>query len=86
VEVQVLDLLRGLDGNEHPGLLMVLHDINQASFYADRIIAMKNGRILADGPPEQVVTQENVQTLFGVNMRILRSQKAGRLYCLPEHL
>ena len=85
-QYQVLDLLRGLDGEQHPGLLMVLHDINQASFYADRIIAMKNGRIVADGPPEQVVTQNNVQTLFGVSMRIRRSEKAGRLYCLPEHL
>lgn len=85
-QYQVLDLLQGLDGDDRPGLLMVLHDINQASFYADRIIALKHGAILADGSPEEVVTQANVETLFGVSMRILRSEKAGRLYCLPEHL
>ena len=85
-QYQVLDLLRSLDGDQRPGLLMVLHDINQASFYADRIIALKAGRIIADGPPEEVITRSNVQTLFGVDMRIMRSEKAGRLYCLPEHL
>lgn len=85
-QYQVLDLLHGLEGEERPGLLMVLHDINQASFYADRIIALKDGCILADGPPEEVVTQTNVEVLFGMTMRIMRSEKAEKLYCLPEHL
>lgn len=85
-QYQILDLLHGLDGDDRPGLLMVLHDINQASFYADRIIALKDGQILADGPPEEVVTRTTVESLFGVNMRIMRSEKARRLYCLPEHL
>lgn len=85
-QYQVLDLLHGLSGDERPGLLMVLHDINQASFYADRIIALRDGQVLADGTPDEVVTQSNVAALFGVNMRIRRSDKARRLYCMPEHL
>lgn len=85
-QYQVLDLLHELNGEERPGLLMVLHDINQASFYADRIIALKDGQILADGSPDEVVTKENVRALFNVEMRILRSEKAERPYCLPNHL
>lgn len=83
---QLLDLLRDLNRAEGLGMVMVLHDINQASFYADRIIALDRGRIVADGAPEQIVEPDLVGRLYHLPVTMLRSPATGRPYCLPAHL
>ena len=47
-------------------VVVVLHDINQASAHADRIVAMKGGRILADGAPAGILTPDMLETVFGL--------------------
>lgn len=51
------------------GVVLVMHDLALAARYADRIILMKDGAILADGPPETVLSGENVQSVFNVQTR-----------------
>ncbi len=63
--------------------VIVLHDINQAAAYADRIIAMRNGRVLADGPPAQVLNSDTLEAIFGYRMVV--EQREGRLLVL-HHL
>jgi iron complex transport system ATP-binding protein len=46
---------------------MVLHDINQALRYSERVIALKDGRIFADGATDEVLTEENFRALYGVS-------------------
>jgi iron complex transport system ATP-binding protein len=46
--------------------VIVLHDINQASAHADRIVAMKGGRILADGAPCDILTPDMLEAVFGL--------------------
>ncbi|WP_191600870.1 ABC transporter ATP-binding protein [Marinomonas algicola] len=60
-------------------IIVVLHDVNYASHYADRIIALKQGSILFQGTPEEVLTQENIQVLYGVEVDILEHQ--GKRFC-----
>lgn len=55
--------------------LCVLHDINLASRYADRIVLMQDGEIFMDGTPEEVLTEHNLETLYQVRVRILRDSK-----------
>lgn len=83
---QVLWLLQRLNREGGLGILMVLHDINQASFYADRIVALKDGEIVADGAPEDVVVPEIVEHLYGINVRAERSAVTKRPYCVPAYL
>lgn len=85
-QFQVLDLLRKLNRDEDLGILMVLHDINHASFYADRIVALRSGRIIADGTPGDVVTPEKVLDLYGISVRNFKSVHTGRPFCIPAHL
>ena len=51
-------------------VVIVLHDINQASAHADRIVAMKDGRIVADGTPADILTPDRLEAVFGFRMRV----------------
>jgi len=51
-------------------VVIVLHDINQAAAHADRIVAMKAGRIVADGIPVELLTPKTLQEIFGFEMRV----------------
>ena len=60
---------------------MVLHDINQSLYFSDEIIAMKNGKIIAQGEPEKIITSELIQSVYGVNLTILAAE--GKPFILP---
>ncbi|WEK02989.1 MAG: ABC transporter ATP-binding protein [Candidatus Devosia phytovorans] len=89
-QFEVLDLLARLNRDEGIGVVMVLHDINQASAYADRIVAMRDGGIEADGAPDAVVSRETVQKLFGIDVNVMAIGPEGRQrpHCiaLPAHM
>lgn len=71
-QVEVLDLLAQLNRERDRTIVLVLHDLNQAGRYADRIVAMREGRIVADGTPRQILTERTVQDVFGLRCRILQ--------------
>ncbi len=63
--VQTMHLARQLATDLGKTTVVVLHDINFAAHHADRIIAMKDGRVLADGAPSAIVTPEHIQANCG---------------------
>jgi len=69
-QLEVLELLRDLNRNRGRTVVMVLHDLNQACRYADHVIAMKSGRIVAEGPPGMVITPELVEDVFDVRCQV----------------
>jgi iron complex transport system ATP-binding protein len=68
-QLELLALLRGL------GLTVIatLHDLTLAAEFADRVVMLHDGRILADGPPETALSEANLATAFRVRSRIDRS-------------
>ncbi|WP_117190180.1 iron ABC transporter ATP-binding protein [Rhizobium terrae] len=62
--------LRRIADENGKTVVIVLHDINQAGAYADRIIAMKAGRIAADGSPAELLRPEILQAIFGFRMEV----------------
>ncbi|WP_025158643.1 ABC transporter ATP-binding protein [Leifsonia aquatica] len=65
-QIDVLDLLLDLNAARGATVVMVLHDLNLAARYADHLVAMRAGSIVAAGDPSEVVTAELVQDVFGV--------------------
>ena len=63
-------------------VVIVLHDINQASAHADRIVAMKDGRIVADGAPADILTPDMLEAVFGFRMRVERIE--GKPFVLHQ--
>ena len=62
---------------------MVLHDLVHAANYADRVVVVDSGRIVADGAPSAVLTVELMRTVFGVAAKIFTNPESGRMICLP---
>jgi iron complex transport system ATP-binding protein len=63
-QVQMLNLLRDLNKNEGLSILVVLHDLNLASEYCDRIILLNNGLISKEGTPQEVLTYQNIESVY----------------------
>ncbi len=53
------------------GCLTVLHDLNLAAQYADRIVALKDGRVLAEGAPRAVLVPETIREAFGIDVCVM---------------
>ena len=70
-QVEVLDLLADLNQARGTTIVMVLHDLNLAARYADHLVAMREGGIVADGPPAEVITEDCVREVFGMECRVI---------------
>ena len=69
-QLQILKLIRQLNREYGITIIMVLHDINQSLYYSDEIVAMKDGRMIAHGLPEEIISGELVQEVYDVNLDI----------------
>ncbi|SES43086.1 iron complex transport system ATP-binding protein [Tranquillimonas rosea] len=72
----LMEFLRDLAARHGRTVLVVLHEVNYAAAHADHIVAMKDGRIAGQGPPETQLTAETIERVFETPVTITRS--AGR--------
>ena len=70
-QIEVLDLITDLNRRAGTTVAIVLHDLNLAARYADHLIAMKAGAIAAQGVPRDIVTEELVRDVFGLESRVI---------------
>lgn len=82
-QLEVLDLLLQLNREHGRTVVMVLHDLNLAARYADRLVVMHEGRIVAEGAPEDVVTPEIIETAFGLPNRVVADPVCGSPMVVP---
>jgi iron complex transport system ATP-binding protein len=82
-QVEVLDLLVQLNRTAGTTIVMVLHELNLAARYADHLIAMKGGRIVAAGAPGDVVTAATVREVFALECDILADPRTGSPLVVP---
>ena len=62
---------------------MVLHELNLAARYADRLVVMRQGAIVADGTPNDVMTPRMLADVFGIRARVIGDPETGAPVCLP---
>ena len=69
-QLELMELVREINKNLNITIIMVLHDLNQASKYSDRLLIMKNGNIVADGHPNETISHDIIRDVYGVKCDI----------------
>jgi iron complex transport system ATP-binding protein len=82
-QVEVLDLLTDLNRSRGTTIVMVLHDLNLAARYADHLIALADGRLHSAGDPTDVLTEETVRAVFGLDSKVIVDPTSGKPLMLP---
>jgi iron complex transport system ATP-binding protein len=73
-QVEVMELLRDLSQRDGVTVLAVLHDMTLASHFFDRLLLLHAGRLAADGPPINVLTDDRIRDVFGVDPALVRTR------------
>lgn len=79
-QTEILDCIREL--SKELTVIAVFHDLNLAARYCDRLILMDKGRVTAHGKPEEVLTQERIESAYGI--KVIVKQDSGRLLIYPK--
>ncbi|MEU1985610.1 ABC transporter ATP-binding protein [Nocardia sp. NPDC019395] len=82
-QIQLLDLCRELNRDTGRTVVAVLHDLNHAFRYADHLIAMRDGAVVAAGAPREIVTAELVQKVFDLGCRVIDDPETGSPLVVP---
>ena len=69
-QIETLQMIRKLNREYGITIVMVLHDINQAIYFSDRLIGLKDGQVVLEGNPQKVVTSESIEELYGIRLRV----------------
>ncbi len=71
-QVEAMELLRDLNERDGTSLIAVLHDLGLAAHFFPRLVILEHGRIIADGPPAEVLTDQRIRDVFGVEPALVR--------------
>ncbi|MFU8851414.1 ABC transporter ATP-binding protein [Micromonospora sp. SL1-18] len=82
-QVEVLDLLHRLRVERGRTVVAVLHDLNQAARYADHLVAMRAGAVVAAGPPREILTADLVREVFGLDCVVVPCPVTGAPLVVP---
>jgi iron complex transport system ATP-binding protein len=72
-QLEILCMLRSLTQSKERSVIVTMHDLNLASRFSDRMIMLKQGKIFASGTPESVLTEENIEKVYGISCKVTDS-------------
>lgn len=82
-QVELMETLKRLNEEKHKTIIAILHDLNLTSAYCNQVVLMKKGEVFAAGKTEQVLTRENLRTVYELDFEIQDLKMAGRKYYMP---
>lgn len=85
-QLEVLELLKQLNRERSSTIAMVLHDLNLASRFSDFLIAIRDGSIIAQGTPVEIMTPQVLRETFRIDAEIVADPRTGRPACISYHL
>ncbi len=85
-QIETMELLKFLAKERQIAIMAVLHDLTLAARYCDSLVVLKEGRIFAAGTVNDVLTEENIRSIFRVNADLRRDERTGALRIEPTSL
>ncbi|TWV48119.1 ABC transporter ATP-binding protein [Streptomyces misionensis] len=82
-QIDVLDLCAELHETQGRTLVAVLHDLNHAARYATHLIALRDGEVIAEGAPHDIVTADLVERVFGLKCKVIEDPETGTPLIVP---
>ena len=79
-QIQIMDLLKKLNRQNNLTIVMVLHDLNLASEYCNRIILLNEGMIFKEGSPYEVLTYQNIETVYKTVVVVIKNPISSKPY------
>jgi len=80
-QIQILDLLKRLNRQNYLTTVVVLHDLNLASEYCNRLILLNEGRIFKEGTPDEVLTYHNIESVYKTIVVVNKNPISSKPYC-----
>ena len=85
-QLEILELLKKLNEEEKTTIILVIHELNHAAKFADHIVGMKQGQILFEGAPSDVIQVENLRRLYEIEAVLMKSEERGYPICTDYSL
>ena len=85
-QLEILELLYRLNKEQGCTIAMVLHDLNLASRFSDYIIAMRSGKIIEYGTPDEVICEDVLKKTFNINADIIKDSTSKKPICISYDL
>ena len=83
-QIEVMDLVRRIGREQGMTVVAILHDVNLAARYCDKIVLLSQGSVEAVGPPAEVLTAELLQSVYGVDVAIRKDPMTNSIYVMPR--
>ncbi|MDO5294782.1 MAG: ABC transporter ATP-binding protein [bacterium] len=85
-QLEILKLLQQINKDYKRTIIMVLHELNNATKFATHLIGMKKGSVVFEGKPKDVITKENLKTLYGIDATLMFDEALGYPICVDFDL
>lgn len=76
-QIEIMRMLRDISTRQGKAILLISHNLNLAANYADRMIFLKEGRLLYDGSPNEVMKSEHLGEIFGMQLQVAPNPLSG---------
>ncbi len=82
-QMEIFKLLKKLNENKKTTIILVVHDINLASRYSDRVILLKGGKVLGIGKPSEVINNDNIEKAYNLKVAVEKNLITNSIYVTP---
>ena len=80
-QVEIMEIVRKLV-DSGKGALVAMHDVNLAAMFSDRVVMLKDGKVVVDGKTQEVLTPENIEAVYGIGVEVVRHN--GSIVVVPK--
>lgn len=77
-QIEIMDILKKINRDEGKTILIISHNINLSSAYSNRVVILKDGSLIADGKPEDLISKLMIKKVFGVETELMINPDTGK--------